>query len=416
MVVFAAAAGIVLVVLVLWLRGRRQVIRRVHGIVHRLDERPTGVEHRGGGALESALGRLERTADRANERLADLRLEHERLVAVAGLLGDGIIIANQLGRVVLRNDTAEQFVGARHGDALVEDAVSQVLRHALVGEEDVRDVTVFGPPRRALEVRGVPLMHSGVADGAAVTIRDVSSAKRVDALRRDFVANVSHELKTPIGALVALAETLADDDDAEVMKRLATRVLREAQRLSRTVDDLLDLSMIEAQESPRREPVPVTLLIEQAVDRVRGVAEGSGVTIEVDALNPELVVNCDRRQIVSALFNLLENAVKYSDGNGESPSVDVGATVDTDRVLMWVRDHGVGIPTRDLERIFERFYRVDRARSRESGGTGLGLAIVRHVAQAHGGEVLVDSAEGQGSTFFLSLPLARAPETLEAAS
>jgi two-component system sensor histidine kinase SenX3 len=176
-----------------------------------------------------------------------------------------------------------------------------------------------------------------------------------------------------------------------------------ARWLARMVDDLLDLSQIEAQEAPTREPLPVSLLVSEAVDHVQAAAETADVPLSVAPCPPGVEVFCDHRQLRSALVNLLDNAIKYS---GPGQAVAVRVVVDNDRVGMVVQDHGIGIPTRDLERIFERFYRVDRARSRDTGGTGLGLAIVRHVIQAHGGEVTVQSREGEGSTFTLFLPLA----------
>jgi two-component system sensor histidine kinase SenX3 len=240
--------------------------------------------------------------------------------------------------------------------------------------------------------------------GAVAFVRDVSESRRVESVRRDFVANVSHELKTPIGALTLLAETIASGEDATVMQQLADRVVKEADRLGRIVDDLLNLSLIEAQESPTREPLPIPLLIGDALDQVRSAAELAGVPLGITLPIPDVEIVCDRRQVLSALVNLLENAVKYSDPDAE---VEVSVRTDRGRALISVRDHGIGIPKRDLERIFERFYRVDRARSRQTGGTGLGLSIVRHVAQAHGGEVTVESVEGEGSTFTLYFPLLR---------
>src|SRR4029077_21258674 len=174
-------------------------------------------------------------------------------------------------------------------------------------------------------------------------------------------------------------------------------------RLSRIVDDLLDLSQIEAQEAPSRAPIPVRLLVSESVDLVQAAADLAEVPIHVTPDPPDIELACDRRQMRSALMNLLDNAIKYS---GPREPVEIGARLDGDRVALTVRDHGIGIPTRDLERIFERFYRVDRARSRQTGGTGLGLAIVRHTAQAHGGEVTVESHEGEGTTFTLFLPAA----------
>jgi two-component system sensor histidine kinase SenX3 len=251
-----------------------------------------------------------------------------------------------------------------------------------------------------LSLRSQPLVSDGAILGAVVFIRDISEVRRRENVRRDFVANVSHELKTPIGALALLAETMAAGEDEAVVRQLAERVTREADRLGRIIDDLLNLSLIEAQESPSREPVPVTVLIAEAVEAVRPVAEAAGIPLQVATHLPDVSVPCDRRQVLSALTNLFDNAIKYS----EPPSaVEIGASASDGMVTVTVTDHGPGIPSRDLERIFERFYRVDRARSRATGGTGLGLSIVRHVAQAHGGDVTVESREGDGSTFRLRL-------------
>jgi two-component system sensor histidine kinase SenX3 len=224
------------------------------------------------------------------------------------------------------------------------------------------------------------------------------------------VANVSHELKTPVGALALLAETLAEEDDPAVSRRLSRRMQIEASRVGRVIEDLLDLSRLEAEESPVREPVALHLVIGQAIEQVRPVAELRHIGLDVAQISGRLRVVGDRRQLVSAVFNLLENAVKYSD---KGTAVEVTCTTDGREISIAVRDHGIGIPTRDLERIFERFYRVDRSRGRDTGGTGLGLAIVRHVTTNHGGRVDVDSREGEGSTFTIILP---APSDLVAVS
>jgi two-component system sensor histidine kinase SenX3 len=204
---------------------------------------------------------------------------------------------------------------------------------------------------------------------------------------------------------------MAAGDDSPVNTQLADRVQREADRLGHIVDDLLDLSLIEAQERPTRERVPVHLVLHEAAERVRGAADAIGIPLSVAPVATDLDVAGDRTQLVSAVTNLLDNAVKYSEA-GEP--VEVDATVEDATVCISVRDHGIGIPSRDLERIFERFYRVDRARSRATGGTGLGLSIVRHVAQAHGGDVTVESVEGEGSTFRLRVPLPSSSKLSEA--
>ena len=215
------------------------------------------------------------------------------------------------------------------------------------------------------------------------------------------MANVSHELKTPIGALGLLAETLTVEPDPVVAQRLASRIHTEAFRVSRIIDDLLDLSRIESEETPPREPIYINLVMAEAVERVRAAAEQRGITIELDEPDPPIHVVGDRRQLVSAIHSLLENAVTFS---YEDAVVKVSGAQADGEIRLSVSDTGVGIPTRDLERIFERFYRVDHGRSRSTGGTGLGLSIVRHVASNHQGRVEVDSREGEGSTFTLVLP------------
>ena len=319
-----------------------------------------------------------------------------RLARALDAIPQGVLIADTAGTVVFRNRVAETFADARHSDALVEAAVGELLAEALLGMTADRTIDLFGPPRRTLVITTVPF-----EDGALVVIDDISERRRLEATRRDFVANISHELKTPVGAMGLLAETLTMEDDPAVARRLAERIVDEAFRMDRTIEDLLVLTRIESEEAAEREPVEANVAIAEAVERIRPGAEQAGVDIEVAEPVTGLVVFGDRRQIVSALYNLLDNAVKYSDPGSV---VEVRVVADGDQLRIEVQDHGFGIPKGDLERVFERFYRVDQARSRSTGGTGLGLAIVRHVATNHAGKVMVDSRLGEGSTFTLALP------------
>jgi two-component system sensor histidine kinase SenX3 len=230
----------------------------------------------------------------------------------------------------------------------------------------------------------------------------VSERRRLEQVRRDFVANISHELKTPVGALALLAETIVAADDEATRSRLAERMLTEADRVGHTIDDLLSLSQIEAEGIPRTR-VAMRAVVDEAVARTRPAAELRAIAIHVELPEGPADLLGDRPQLVSALFNLLENAVKFSEDGSD---VRVLGRLDGGWIELQVVDRGAGIPARDLERIFERFYRVDRARSRETGGTGLGLAIVRHVMVNHDGEATVTSAEGEGSTFTLRVPAA----------
>jgi two-component system sensor histidine kinase SenX3 len=308
---------------------------------------------------------------------------------------------------VHRNAVAGSIAGARHAQVLVERAVQELVAGAAGGAARHRDLDLFGPPRQLLVLTAVPLDDGRRPAGALVLVEDVSERRRLEAVRRDFVANISHELKTPVGALGLLAETLAAEDDPALTRRLAGRMTNEAMRVGRIIDDLLALSRIEAEgQPPWLEPVPVGQVVHDALDRVRSLAEATGTRVDTSGVGARHAVGGDPRQLVSAVANLLENACNYSDPGS---TVEVWSTTDGRWTEVSVRDHGIGIPARDLERIFERFYRVDRARSRDTGGTGLGLAIVRHVAGNHRGEVSVASEEGAGSTFTLRLPASPAP-------
>jgi two-component system sensor histidine kinase SenX3 len=390
LVVFGLAGWIVALLV-----GRELVsLRREMARVRRAVDAPDEI------SLVDAVSEEQREAE---DRFMQSEAVQHWLLAALDESSDAIVVVDRIGREVVRNAVARRFAGARTGEVLAEEAIGELVQDALSGHSSERELPLYGPPRQVLQLRAFPLRRDGEIVGAVAFTRDISESRRIESVRRDFVANVSHELKTPIGALGLLAETMAATDDTAVVRQLADRVVRESDRLARIVDDLLDLSTIEAQEAPTRGPMPVRLLLSESVDLVQAAAAAADVPLSLGPQPADIEIFCDPRQMRSALVNLLDNAIKYS---GPEQPVEVGACVVDERVAFVVRDHGIGIPTRDLERIWERFYRVDRARSRDTGGTGLGLAIVRHVAQAHGGEVTVQSREGEGSTFTLYIPLA----------
>jgi two-component system, OmpR family, sensor histidine kinase SenX3 len=325
------------------------------------------------------------------------------LVQAMDKANQGLVVCDGEGRVVLRNAPARDLVNARDGDFLAEKAIEAALGRALAGSFHEETLDLYSPTRHTLEIRAYPLGETVPPAGAVALVDDVSELRRLEAVRRDFVANLSHELKTPLGALSLLAETLDSEEDPEVVARLTARVGAEATRFARIVDDLLDLSRIEAGAAGKLCLVPFSAIISEAVEAFHEPAAARGTRLEVGPVSPDLHVMANRRDLVSAVSNLVDNAIKYSEPGG---AVYVQAGQQEDLACLWVRDEGIGIPRRDRERIFERFYRVDRARSRWTGGTGLGLSIVRHVAAYHGGDVAVDSVEGEGSTFTLRLPLA----------
>jgi two-component system sensor histidine kinase SenX3 len=368
----------------------------------RLERRVSALgESRDRESTEATPERVEALLEQLESDAENLQIDRDRLAAALQSVTDGVMVVGRDGQVLVSNAAASRFDGARHSDAVAAQAIAELLDQALLGHAAERELVLFGPPKQTLHLRAFPLPHKGAPTGAVAFVRDVTEARRIESMRRDFVANVSHELRTPIGALAVLAETIAAGGDPDVTARLAERMVNESERLARIVEDLLDLSIVEAQERAGREPLSVATLVGDAVDQVRWAAESAGIEIDSSSVPSNLRIDCDRRQVVSAIFNLLDNAVKYSE---PGDPVEVSAEVVGDRCAIAVRDHGIGIPSRDLERVFERFYRVDRARSRQTGGTGLGLAIVRHVAQNHGGEVIVESHEGEGTTFTLRLP------------
>jgi two-component system sensor histidine kinase SenX3 len=352
--------------------------------------------------LVERLAAAERRSAEVEDRARREAAEAERLREAIEALPHAVVVCDTTGAVVLRNRRSLDLDGGRHAAALVERAVEEVVAAGGGIRPVTQTVDLHGPPPRTLEVTGTPMGRLDRSSGTVVLVDDVSELRRLEAVRRDFVANVSHELRTPVGAMGVLAETLADEGDPEVMRRLAARITAEAERAGRLIDGLLDLSRIEAAGVLSRHRVDLDAVVAAAVERVTHLAEQAGVEVVARPAAVELAVEGDESQLVSAVLNLLENAVKYSD---EHSAVEVATSPSGPAsVDVVVRDHGIGIPTKDLERVFERFYRVDRARSRATGGSGLGLSIVRHVATNHGGEVLVESQEGIGSTFTLRLP------------
>ncbi|MFV2099700.1 ATP-binding protein [Micromonospora sp. LOL_024] len=271
---------------------------------------------------------------------------------------------------------------------------------------------------------GVHLRAMGLGNGyIAVEAADVTESHRLARVRRDFVANVSHELKTPIGALQLLAEALLDatvpagdgrpdlSEDLVAARRFAERIQHESTRLGRLVQELLELTRLQgAEPQPAPEPVPVDWVISEVIDRTRTTAAARRIEVTVEAERGLTVYGSDS-QLATAVANLVENAVNYS---GEETTVRITARAAGEQVEIAVADQGIGIAPTDVDRIFERFYRADQARSRLTGGTGLGLAIVKHIASNHGGRVDVASTLGGGSTFTLRLP-ARPPDDLLAA-
>jgi two-component system sensor histidine kinase SenX3 len=405
----------VAVAFLLVLLSRRAVARRLATLTTRMGE--SDLQFGGRAGLETGLAKLERVVDSTVAVASEANTARALMEAALDAVPQGVVVANDQGVVIFQNPPAMALLGAEGAEAHAQQTVGGLLRAAAEGRSQDASIDIDGPPTRKLAIQAQALHDDQRTLGGVVVIEDFSERRKLESVRRDFVDNIGHELKRPVGALSLLAETLAAEDDPAVVARLSRRLQNEAQRVSRVVDDLLHLSKMEAEEDPDREAVPVHLIVAQAAERVRASAQEKGMTVNFGEPPQRLSVLGDRRLLVSAVFNLLDNAVKYSPAGSV---VEVRGRRDGEWVELRVRDHGIGIAEGDRERIFERFYRVEGARARHLGGTGLGLAIVRHVAVSHHGEVRVESEPGQGSTFVLRLPagpsLAAAASTASAPS
>jgi len=331
------------------------------------------------------------------------------IASVLSVLSSSAVVLDSNDRV-LRASAAARAFGLVKGDRLMVTELAalarQVRRDGEIREGEFEvPVPRLGGRTTSFAVRVAPL-GAAIGGGGLVLLlaEDQTESRRVDEVKRDFVANTSHELKTPVGALALLAETIEDAaDDAEAVRRFASKMRQEAQRLTNLVQDLITLSRIQAVEPvPDPRPVALDTVVAEAVDRCRMRANARGITL-ASVGSRGLSVLGDEDLLVTALRNLLENAVAYSPE--KTRVVITTRKTPEGQAELSVADQGIGIPERDLERIFERFYRVDPARSRATGGTGLGLAIVKHVMAAHNGKVTVRSVEGAGSTFTLYIPL-----------
>ena len=341
------------------------------------------------------------TTEELGERLEVAEGERRSSMTVLSSMEEGVLLFGPDGRTGLANTAAELHLGARPGsiDALLPFGLQQLVRRAGDAHEGLVTEAETGAPSRVLRGSAVP-----TEDGSVVlVIRDVTETRRLDQVRRDFVANASHELKTPAASIQAAAETIrtAALEDPSVIPRFAAQLERESGRLSRIVSDLLDLSRLES-GSELDEEVALDAIVRDEGERFEESASEAGVGLSISAGHVPRVRGSGR-DLALLVRNLVDNAIRYTRPGGR---VDVELGLQDGQVVLTVDDTGLGIPARDLPRVFERFYRVDRARSRETGGTGLGLSIVRHVVENHGGRVDVRSELGRGTRFEVHLPVA----------
>ena len=417
--VFFGALLATLAALFLGFLHARRVTRPILSMVKAAEEIAAGdYEQRVHSSSRDELGILARAFNTMSRELrgsiAALNTDRNKLTAILASMEEGVVAVDRDERVVHINGVAgsllkvepDQVLGRPIWEVARLREVSEVLDAVLESSQHQHTAVHFpGSPERVLELRGTPLWaQSGIA-GAVLILQDVSLLRHLETMRQDFVANVSHELKTPLTAIRGMIETLLDDPEIspEMRDRFLGRVLLQAQRMGTLVNDLLSLAHLESAEA-FSDPQPVDLVdsILQTIQALQPVSEAKQVRIETDFPQETVWSMGDEDFFDQAMANLLNNAIKFSP---QGERVEVRLKVEGDVALIEVEDYGIGIEAEHRERLFERFYRVDKARSRELGGTGLGLAIVKHIALSMQGEVSVESTPGSGSTFRLKLPI-----------
>lgn len=346
-------------------------------------------------------------------RISEVLSSRLRLEAVFFSMIEGVMIIDGHGSIMLMNQTLKDFLKVERDpqglnplevirNIEIHEMVDKVVRQQ--GGPQSRELKVFMPAERVLRVHATPVLREGVIDGAVMTFHDITDLRQLEKVRQDFVANVSHELRTPISTIKGYAETLlsgALDDKAHAREFLSI-IYQDADRLAKLINDLLDLSKIESETMVLR-PRPIFLrqAVQRVLDALKNQAGEKDIKIHVDLSKDLSPVFVDDNSLVQILLNLIENAIKYNHPKG---NVFISARDQEATVEVKIADGGLGIPERDIRRIFERFYRVDKAHSRKIGGTGLGLSIVKHLIQSNGGSIRVESAVGHGTDVYITLP------------
>ncbi|HSJ37525.1 MAG TPA: ATP-binding protein [Planococcus sp. (in: firmicutes)] len=362
--------------------------------------------------LSSTVNVLARTLQ---EITAVREMEHERLKTLVETMGSGLIMVDRQGKISLFNKyfqnefelSSEDLTGKFYGELPIPATLASFIEKVFMTETPAREQIEYhaGINRRALEVYGAPVLGNNEQWlGIVIVLHDITELKRLEQIRKDFVANVSHELRTPVTSIKGFSETLIDGaykDEATLLSFLEI-ILTETNRLETLIEELLELSRVE--QSGFRvdaQPTDMKAIIEYAIEMVQPALEEKKMMLKT-SLEP-LTVAGDANRLVQILMNLLANAINYS---APEKTIEVRLYKDRNQAVIEVKDQGIGVAPSEINRLFERFYRIDKARSRNSGGTGLGLSIVKHLVEAHQGKIEVRSALGKGSTFTIFLPLA----------
>ena len=367
------------------------------------------------GALSRGLNYM---AERLRDNIRQITEERNKVEAILASMSDGVIAVDCNGNILLINPAAERMFNIKYENSMGKGVIEvirnydleKLLQAALMSEESItREVQIFVPDPKSFRISTAPLMSETGVVGVVAVLRDITAFREVERMKTDFVANVSHELRTPLTSIKGFVETLMDGamEDPKTAAHFLEIINDETDRLNRLISDLLSLSRVEAKQGQiRKAALNLDKLIINTVSILSPQASEKNQILNVDIKIPLPVISADEDMIGQLLINLVDNAIKYTADGGR---IDIRAERWNDSVKIAVSDTGIGIPRDSIPRLFERFYRVDKARSREMGGTGLGLAIVKHILEVHSGRIEVDSIVGQGSTFTVYLPAGNDP-------
>lgn len=343
-------------------------------------------------------------ADKLEFTLNEVTDKQNRLEAILQSMDSGVIAVDRSNKVIMINPYAKKIFGITK-DIIGQNLLDNIRDFELEdifhqSDDDYKEIKIVWPEERELRIKTADIINRSEHIGTVAVVQDITEVKKLEKMRTQFVANVSHELKTPLTSIKGFAETLKYVDDADTKEKFLNIINEEAERLTRLITDILTLSHIEQQKEVKKEKIHVNKVVEDVYNLMKNTADAKGIQLTKEDQNVRTIIG-DADRFKQMLINLVDNAINYSE---RGDSVCIGTENKGDRCILWVKDTGVGIAKKQIPRLFERFYRVDKARSRSKGGTGLGLAIVKHIVLNFNGKIHVESQLGIGSKFIVEIP------------
>ncbi len=343
-------------------------------------------------------------ADKLEFTLNEVTDKQNRLEAILQSMDSGVIAVDRNSKVIMINSYAKKIFGITKdiiGQNLLDNIRDFELEHIFhKSDDDYKEIKLLWPKERELRIKTADIINRSEHIGTVAVVQDITEVKRLEKMRTEFVANVSHELKTPLTSIKGFAETLRYVDDVDTKEKFLNIINEEAERLTRLITDILTLSHIEQHKEGKKQKIYVNKIVEDVYNLMKNIADAKGIHLSVQEQNIKILMG-DADRFKQMLINLVDNAINYSESGD---NVCIGTENKADRFILWVKDTGTGIAKEQVPRLFERFYRVDKARARSKGGTGLGLAIVKHIVLNFNGKIYVESELGSGSKFIVEIP------------